>query len=77
MDAYIDEVIYALLEGAPLVQRIIKKHLNSIDKLEIKDDIIGRTAGLLAETRIGIEAKEGINAFLQKRKPVWNKEISS
>ena len=33
--------------------------------------IMARTASLLAEIRVSAEAKEGINAYLEKRQPGW------
>ena len=73
-EGYYSELLVDLLKGAPEAQRKIKTHLNTIDNLDINHQLVELSASLLAETRIAAEAKEGINAFLEKRKPFWNTE---
>jgi methylglutaconyl-CoA hydratase len=44
--------------------------------MAVEETIIEKTARLLADTRITAEAKEGISAFIDKRKPSWNTSIT-
>jgi methylglutaconyl-CoA hydratase len=70
LDAKVEERVAALLEGGPQAQRRIK---------ELLDRRAGSTwneyrASLprtLAEVRAGAEAKDGLAAFFEKRKPMW------
>jgi methylglutaconyl-CoA hydratase len=39
------------------------------------DEAMALTAATIAERRASAEAKEGLTAFLEKRKPYWAKEI--
>lgn len=74
IEGYYTELLDDLLQGAPEVQKKIKVHLNAIERAGIDHQLVAQSALLLAETRITAEAKEGINAFLEKRKPLWNTE---
>jgi len=70
LDARVSERISALLAGAPHAQRRIKM------LLELWSDSTWEEyrAGLprvLAEVRAGEEARDGLSAFLEKRKPKW------
>jgi len=75
LENYFSKLVNDLLEGAPNVQKNIKTYLNSPER-PIDASLIGHTASLLADARVGSEAKEGIDAFLEKRKPLWNQEIT-
>jgi len=58
-----------LLKAGPSAQ-LECKHL--IQKLAgISDDVSEYTAELIAQIRISEEGQEGLNAFLEKRKPGW------
>jgi methylglutaconyl-CoA hydratase len=70
MDRYIEQISAQLLSGAPYAQISIKKLLHEINE-PVKKSWISKTASVLAQTLAGAEAKEGINAFFEKRKPVW------
>jgi methylglutaconyl-CoA hydratase len=64
-----------LLQGEPGAQQKIKSIINT-PNLPIDERLITTTAKTLADARITPEAIEGMNSFLSKRKPVWNKELS-
>ncbi len=72
LDAKVDERVSELLKGAPLAQGRIKKLLAeyaSTPWTEYRD----RVPRVLAEMRSGDEAKDGLAAFFEKRKPKWVK----
>ena len=70
LDAKVGERLSELLKGAPGAQARIKqllKRWNDTGWEEYSKDL-PRT---LAETREGVEAKDGLAAFFEKRKPRW------
>jgi methylglutaconyl-CoA hydratase len=70
LDAKVSERALALLQGAPQAQSRIKMLLElwADSTWEEYRASLPRT---LAEVRSGAEAKEGLGAFLEKRKPGW------
>jgi methylglutaconyl-CoA hydratase len=76
LDTELSELIDEILLGAPMVQKTIKASLRSWQFMAVEETIIEKTARLLADTRITAEAKEGISAFIDKRKPSWNTSIT-
>lgn len=76
IEDFIDNLVKEIHKGAPQVQYLIKAKLHDNQKLSAYQSVIKETASLLAETRISQEATEGINAFMQKRKPLWDIDIT-
>jgi methylglutaconyl-CoA hydratase len=70
LDAKVEERVLALLQGGPHAQRRIKTLLElwADSSWEEYRAALPRT---LAEVRSGVEAKEGLTAFFEKRKPDW------
>ena len=70
LDARVNERVGELLKGAPASQRRIKSlfHLFAESTWEEYRAALPRT---LAEVRSGEEARDGLAAFLEKRKPKW------
>ena len=58
-----------LLAGAPEAQRHCKELVRRV--AVARDGIDGYTADLIARVRSSDEGREGIRAFLEKRKPRW------
>jgi methylglutaconyl-CoA hydratase len=71
MEQTIEQITSQLLSGASQAQTTLKKLIHEIDE-PVNPSWISKTASILAQTRIGNEAREGMNAFFEKRKPVWN-----
>ncbi len=65
--AYVDQ----LLVGGPEAQKECKKLTRKLNN--IPDNIQKYTTELIASIRTSKEGQEGLNAFLEKRKPKWNK----
>lgn len=61
----------ALLENSPSAMSAIKKLIKSVSRQTITPELMHETAKKLADLRQSPEAKEGLNAFLEKRKPHW------
>lgn len=70
LDAKVDERVHQLLCGAPAAQRRVKMLLElwGDSGWEEYQAALPRT---LAEVRSGDEAKDGLSAFFEKRKPSW------
>jgi len=71
LDEAVEQQIQLLLQGGPQAQRQAKQLFNEWLKASpmAKQD----TAELLADIRASSEGREGIDAFLTKRKPGWVK----
>ncbi|MFQ6019048.1 MAG: enoyl-CoA hydratase-related protein [Kiloniellaceae bacterium] len=64
-------VLSHLAEGAPAAQAAAKDFIFSVAGKPLDRAVIDDTARKIARTRAGPEAREGIAAFLEKRKPSW------
>lgn len=71
MDAYLAEMIERLRKNGPQAMQTSKQLCHDIYGQEITDNLLDDTATRIAETRASSEAKEGLSAFLEKRKPAW------
>jgi methylglutaconyl-CoA hydratase len=73
LDKAIDHQVDLLLQGGTHAQQASKKLLREVGHFtpEDRDLIAARTARTLARLRKSDEGREGIQAFLQKRKPNW------
>ncbi|MFL6655380.1 MAG: enoyl-CoA hydratase/isomerase family protein, partial [Sulfurifustis sp.] len=61
----------ALLGGGPGAQATSKDLIAAVVGKPIDAAIMEETAKRIAAARATVEAKEGIAAFLEKRKPRW------
>jgi methylglutaconyl-CoA hydratase len=68
------QVVDALLQGGPAAQRAAKELVFTVAGRRVDESLIEETAGRIAELRISQEGREGITAFLEKRKPDWRSE---
>lgn len=72
LDVAIAEIVAALLAGGPKAQAAAKDLIARVADRPIDDVLREDTAQRIAVVRATPEAKEGIAAFLDKRKPRWN-----
>jgi len=63
-----------LLACGPEAQSLAKDLIRRVAYRPLSDSVMEETAGLIAKTRAGDEGKEGVTAFLEKRKPNWMKD---
>ncbi len=70
LDGRVAERVAALLEGAPAAQRRIKQLLERWGE-STWSEYRASLPRTLAEVRAGAEAKDGLAAFFEKRKPSW------
>jgi methylglutaconyl-CoA hydratase len=72
LEAARDETIKHLLTGGPAAQGAAKDLIRRVAGAPIDDTLRRDTAGRIADARSSPEGKEGIAAFLEKRKPSWS-----
>jgi methylglutaconyl-CoA hydratase len=72
LDARVDKFAQQLAQCGPEALARSKKLLRMVAKAPISPKLGAATARVLSEARAGSEAREGIRAFLEKRKPGWN-----
>ncbi|MFH7349471.1 enoyl-CoA hydratase/isomerase family protein [Acinetobacter variabilis] len=73
LDSKIDEIVEALLLGGPAAQNASKQLIQLVDQQALTEDLLLKTAQHIAHVRQGDEAKNGLNAFLNKQSPAWIK----
>jgi methylglutaconyl-CoA hydratase len=74
LDAAIESVIASLLAGGPQSQARAKRLIADIAGRPVDDALEALTARSIADARASSEGREGIAAFLEKRKPAWRRE---
>jgi methylglutaconyl-CoA hydratase len=71
LDAKVDELVKALTSASPAAVRACKQLIADVDGREIDDALIAKTVEGIADIRASDEGREGVQAFLQKRKSSW------
>ena len=60
-----------LVQAGPEAVKACKKLLHDVAGQEMSDSLLEDTAERIADIRVTPEGREGIGAFLDKRKPNW------
>ena len=71
LDAQVDEWVKALISAGPSAVRACKQLVQDVAEQTIDAALIDRTVQGIADIRASAEGKEGVQSFLQKRKPNW------
>jgi methylglutaconyl-CoA hydratase len=71
LDAKVDELLKALTSASPNAVRACKRLVIDVAEREINAELIAATVEGIADIRASSEGKEGVQSFLQKRKPSW------
>src|SRR5262249_54431376 len=71
LDAQGETIAAALLEAGPPSQARSKRLISEVADRPIDQSVIDITARAIAEARASDEAREGLAAFFEKRKPRW------
>jgi len=74
LDAAIESVIASLLAGGPQSQAWAKRLIAEIAGRPVDDALEALTARSIADARASAEGRDGIAAFLEKRRPAWRRE---
>jgi len=71
LDAKVEALSQALVSASPNAARSCKALLQDVAGREIDAALVARTVAGIANIRASAEGKEGVQSFLQKRKPNW------
>lgn len=71
IDAQVDQLLKALRGAGPDAVGACKRLVADVAGREIDDALIARTVQGIADIRASDEGREGVQAFLQKRRPAW------
>lgn len=69
-----DRMVTRLLANGPGAMAAAKNLIAAVAGRHVDDALIADTAGRIADQRASREGREGVAAFLEKRKPAWVKE---
>jgi methylglutaconyl-CoA hydratase len=73
LDAAVDGILTRLADGGPAAQRAAKELVFAVAHRPVDDAVIRDTAERIAAIRASDEGREGLAAFLGKRKPAWTR----
>jgi methylglutaconyl-CoA hydratase len=71
LDAQVDELVKTLAANGPEAVKVGKALLQDVVGQDIDAALMARTVSCIADVRASAEGKEGVQSFLQKRKPSW------
>lgn len=71
LDAKVAEMALALVNAGPEAVRLCKKLVQDVAGQEITPALVSMTVAGIADIRVSAEGREGLQSFLQKRKPNW------
>jgi methylglutaconyl-CoA hydratase len=71
LDATVQALIKALQANSPMAVQDAKRLVDSVAGQDIDEALIAKTVAGIADSRASADGKEGVQAFLDKRKPKW------
>jgi methylglutaconyl-CoA hydratase len=71
LDATVDRLLATLVRVSPNALRESKTLVRDVAGRAISDELIADTASRIAAIRVSEEGQEGVQSFLEKRKPNW------
>ena len=71
LNAKVAELTTALVNAGPEAVKLCKKLVQDVAGKDITPELISMTIASIADIRISPEGREGLQSFLQKRKPNW------
>lgn len=71
LDAKVAELAKTLVNAGPEAVKLCKKLVQDVAEQEITPSLIQMTVEGIADIRVSPEGREGVQSFLQKRKPNW------
>lgn len=67
----VERIVKSLVSNSPNAVKVCKKLVQDVAFAEIDDVLVKQTVAGIADIRASDEGKEGVQSFLQKRKPNW------
>ncbi len=71
LDAKLQELTQALVSASPNAVKACKQLVQDVAEKDVDSALRARTVAGIADIRASAEGKEGVQSFLQKRKPNW------
>ena len=71
LDARVSELAKSLVNAGPQAVRLCKKLVQDVAGQAITSALVQMTVEGIADIRVSAEGREGVQSFLQKRKPSW------
>ena len=71
LDEKVGQMVDALLACGPVAQREAKELIRAVSGRPVTSELIQDTAERIARIRASPEGREGVSAFLEKRRPAW------
>ncbi|HQS30822.1 MAG: enoyl-CoA hydratase [Polaromonas sp. 39-63-203] len=71
LDAKVAELAQTLVNAGPQAVRLCKKLVQDVAEQAITPALVQMTVEGIADIRVSPEGREGVQSFLQKRKPGW------
>ena len=71
LDAKVNEITQALVKNSPNAVKVCKKLVQDVAYAPISQPLVAKTVEGIADIRSSAEGREGVSAFLSKRKPSW------
>ena len=71
LDAQVAVLVEALVSASPDAVQVCKRLVQEVAGRDIDAELIAATVEVIAEIRASDQGKEGVQSFLQKRKPNW------
>jgi methylglutaconyl-CoA hydratase len=71
MDARLNDLVDAMLRCGPVAQREAKELVRAVSGRPVTSELIQDTADRIARLRASPEGREGVAAFLEKRRASW------
>jgi len=71
LDGRVNELLGGLLQAGPQAQKAVKSLVRAVAHRAIDERVIDDTAERIATVRASDEGREGVAAFLERRKPAW------
>jgi methylglutaconyl-CoA hydratase len=76
IDAKVGEIVTALVANGPMATRACKQLVQDMARAPIDAALRAETARRIADIRASDEGREGVQSFLDKRKPAWLEDAS-
>ena len=71
LDAKVDEIVATMVANGPMATGACKLLVQDVAGLPISTELRAETARRIADIRASDEGREGVQSFLNKRKPAW------
>ena len=71
LDGKVAEVVHSLVNAGPEAVKACKKLVQDVAGKDITPELVQMTVASIADVRVSPEGREGLQSFLEKRKPNW------